>query len=504
MTNKDPSVERDTDEWRRPWPSDDDEEGGTTRRVRRVLRPTPSTLERGGRSAVDEEADGPAGTVRVRPHGDGAPGDGTSGDGAADGGASGGAGSAGRSGPAPAGGRARPPAATPPPATGRGRGPRRRTLVAGGLVMALLGGVVGAGGALVAVDRYDLLASDEAAPTRSVEDDAVRGPVVESVTPEEGQSTVAAVAAAVLPSVVRIDVLAEEDDPDLGVVDVQVGVGSGVIYRSDGYILTNNHVVREADALEVQFSDGTKTVAEVVGTDRLTDLAVLQVDREGLPAINLRQDQQLEVGETAIAIGSPFGLDASVTAGVVSALNRDLEVPGDGDGAFVIAALIQTDAAINPGNSGGALVDATGQLIGINTAILTGSGGSQGVGFAIPTRSAVVAADQLIERGFVSHPFLGISGLDVTSEVEVRYRDEFGIELEGGALVDTVVPDSGAAAGGIEAGDVIIELAGEPVTSMSDVIAAILRFDPGDTIEVVVLREGERIEMEVELGERPR
>ncbi len=166
--------------------------------------------------------------------------------------------------------------------------------------------------------------------------------------------------------------------------------------------------------------------------------------------------------------------------------------------------MIQTDAAINPGNSGGALVDANGQLIGINTAILTGSGGSQGVGFAIPTRSAVIAADQLIERGFVSHAFLGISGLDVTNQVEARYRDELGIELDGGALVDSVVDGSGADEGGVEAGDVIIEVEDESITSMTDVISAILRYDPGDTIEVVVLRDGERLELDVELGERPR
>ncbi len=505
-------MQRDTEEWRRPWTVDDDVDATSAtdapRRVRRVVRPTPSSLRPGastaptGRTeartaeariegartdeartaappAATERVGAPVRTVSVRPDEPLPPED-------VD---------------------ATPPSpTTPPPSTGDDRPRRRwRGALAIALVAALLGGVAGAGATLVAVDRLDLLATDtDATPGRAAEQDPVRSPVVETVPPSEGGTIVAAVAAAVLPSVVRIDVLAERDDPDLGTVNVQAGVGSGVIYRSDGYLLTNNHVVEDADALEVQFSDGTSAPAEIVGTDRLTDLAVLRVDRDGLPAINLRQDQPLRVGETAVAIGSPFGLDASVTAGVVSALNRDLEVPGDEGGAFVIPALIQTDAAINPGNSGGALVDANGQLIGINTAILTGSGGSQGVGFAIPTRSAVIAAEQLIERGFVSHPFLGISGLDVTNEVEVRYREEFGIELDGGALVDQVLEGSGAAVGGVEAGDIIIEFGDEPMTSMTDVISGVLRFDPGDTVPVVVLRDGERLELEVELGERPR
>ena len=445
-------MQRDTDEWRRPWTVEDDPAPAASRVV-----------------AVPDDAPDDAQEATA-----GAP---TSGDGGSP--------------PSPA-----------RPATDGGRG---RSVVAIALVAALLGGVVGAAASLVTADRLELFTPEQAAsPGRTDEADPVRSPVVERTAPAEGTTIVAAVAAAVLDSVVRIDVLQERDDANLGVVDEQVGVGSGVVYRSDGYLLTNNHVVEDADALEVQFSDGTTAEAAIVGTDRLTDLAVLRVDRDGLPAINLRQDEPLQVGETAIAIGSPFGLEASVTAGVVSALNRDLEVPGDGEGAFVISALIQTDAAINPGNSGGALVDANGQLIGINTAIFSASGGSQGVGFAIPTRSAVAAAEQLIDRGFVSHPLMGITGLDVTVQVEVRYREEFGIELDGGALVDQVQPGSGADTAGIEPGDVIIELGGEPITSMTDVISGVIRYDPGDVVEVVVLRDGERRELMVELGERPR
>lgn len=499
-------MERDTDEWRRPWTTEGDAAGGS-RTVRRVVRPRPSTL--GTASASDRSADAPAidgaDTQDMVTAADAGVATGSTTDDT----------DAGRSsrtivvpgGATVPGGQ---PAGDGPPdddggaaATGDGDG-RGRGLLSVALVAALVGGVAGAGATLVATRDDSVTNQTAVGAGRGAESDAVRSPVVESVAPEEGQTTVTAVANAVLPSVVRIDVLAEQDDEDLGTVDAQIGVGSGVVYRSDGFILTNNHVVADADALEVQFSDGTSAPADIVGTDRLTDLAVLRVDRDGLPAATLRQDRALEVGETAVAIGSPFGLDASVTAGVVSALNRDLTVPDDGDGSVVIAALIQTDAAINPGNSGGALVDASGQLIGINTAILTGSGGSQGVGFAIPTRSAVIAAEQLIERGFVSHPFLGISGLDVTTEVEARYRDEFGLEVDGGALVDQVVEGSGADEGGVESGDVIISLGGDDITSMTDVISGILQFDPGDTVDVVVLRDGERVELEITLGERPR
>lgn len=381
-----------------------------------------------------------------------------------------------------------------------------RTVATIAIAAGLIGALVGTGGTLVAADRMDLFRDGVAAGASAAgEDDPVRAPIVERREVVAGETVVAAVASAVLPSVVRIDVLADETDPDLGAVQVPIGVGSGVIYRSDGYILTNNHVVDGADAVIVQLSDGRSEPAEIVGTDPLTDLAVLRVDLDGLVAVNLRDDVPLQVGETAVAIGSPFGLDASVTAGVVSALNRDLEVPGEpGEGSFVIPALIQTDAAINPGNSGGALVDGNGRLIGINTAILTGSGGSQGVGFAIPTSRAVISADQLIDKGFVAHPFLGISGLDVTNEVAARYREEFGIDLDGGALIDQVVDGSGAALGGVQPGDVIVAISGQSIGSMTDVIGAILRFETGDTLDVVVLRDGERLALNVTLGERPR
>lgn len=301
-------------------------------------------------------------------------------------------------------------------------------------------------------------------------------------------SVVTAVAEAVTPSVVRIDIVTD------GEIDA-TGLASGVIYRADGYILTNNHVVRQADRLRVRLASGETLDAEVVGTDPTNDLAVLRVDRRDLPAVQIRTTA-VRVGEQAIAIGSPFGLDASVTAGVVSALNRHLT---DDDGVL-IADVLQTDAAINPGNSGGALVDASGQLIGINTAILSGSGGSQGVGFAISAGIAVDSADELIRNGFVRHARLGITGVTLTAGAAAR----LGIDAEGGAVVDTVDPQSAAAAAGLRSGDLVVELDGEAIDTMDALVLAIRRHHPGDVVVVALIRDGRRIEVAVTLGEQPR
>ena len=395
-------------------------------------------------------------------------------------------------GPGSPAGSVRPPDTTgtvdAPPPEGSGAAGRLRSAMATGLVGALIGAVLGTAGTLAvlrATPAFDRVAGG-----------SVQAPIVTTGSGSVN-SVVPAVAQAVTPSVVRIDILTDEGE-GLERVTRSVGLGSGVIYRSDGFIITNNHVVEDADGFRVRFSSGDAIDAELVGTDPLTDLAVLRVDRTGLPAINIREEAVV-VGETAIAIGSPFGLDASVTAGVVSALNRDIQVP-DGETALVIPAVIQTDAAINPGNSGGALVDANGQLIGINTAILTGSGGSQGVGFAIPSPQAIASADELIAVGFVRHPFLGISGVDVSPEVAAR----FGLETREGAVVDSVQPGSGAADAGLEANDIIVALDGEPIRSMSDLVVTLRDYDPGDTVTLDILRDGDELRVDVTLGERPR
>jgi serine protease Do len=354
------------------------------------------------------------------------------------------------------------------------------------LVAALVGAVLGTAGTL-ALARTTL----DATPPPVGE---VRAPTVE-VEGDGATTVVPAVAEAVTPSVVRVDRI---QDNELGAMEQ--GLGSGVIYRSDGYIITNNHVVEGADALRVIFANGESAEARIVGTDRLTDVAVLRVDRSDLPAVNIR-DGQVVVGETVIAIGAPFGLNASVTAGVVSAVERDLEIPID-EGVISIPNVVQTDAAINPGNSGGALVDANGELIGINTAILATTrlgqtAGNVGIGFAISAGDAVGVADSLIDQGFVRHARLGIQGGTITESV----AREYGLETEEGVLIASVEPEGPADAAGLQAEDVIIEAEGEPIAGMSDLVGMIRARDPGDVLALVVVRGGEEIEIDAELGE---
>ncbi|MDQ4129858.1 MAG: trypsin-like peptidase domain-containing protein, partial [Actinomycetota bacterium] len=271
-----------------------------------------------------------------------------------------------------------------------------------------------------------------------------RAPVVEVGSTDQG-SVVPVVAEAVIPSVVRVDRL---DVSGLTGIPGS-GLGSGVIYRSDGYIITNHHVTAGADVLQVKYANGESETARIVGTDPLTDITVLKVERGGLPAINVRRDPVV-VGELAIAIGSPFGLDATVTAGVVSALNRSIEAPIP-SGAIAIPNVIQTDAAINPGNSGGGLVDRNGRLIGINSAILSttggvlgGAAGNVGVGFAISAEDAVAVADKLITQGFVRHARLGIRAGDLTPSTARR----FGVDVTQGVLISDVEPGGPAATAG--------------------------------------------------------
>lgn len=317
-------------------------------------------------------------------------------------------------------------------------------------------------------------------------------PTVE-VTGGENLDRVSAVAEAVLPSVVQIDI--EGVDAGGG-----SGNGSGVVYRSDGYILTNNHVVSQAGALTVVFADGSKADAEIVGTDRETDLAVLQVDRTGLPAITIGDSGALKVGELAVAVGSPFGLDGSVTAGVISAINRGpISVRGPDGERVSLYNVIQTDAPINPGNSGGPLVSGEGRLIGINSAILTGgrTPGNAGVGFAIPVGIAVDTADELIESGEVRYPYLGVQGMDVSPEVAER------VGVDAGAYIQEVPPGPAADAG-LRPEDVIIDVNGTPIESMDALVVAIRQADVGDTVAVTYRRSNEDVTVDVVLTELPR
>jgi S1-C subfamily serine protease len=290
--------------------------------------------------------------------------------------------------------------------------------------------------------------------------------------------------------------------------------GSGFVIDDEGHILTNAHVVDGAGDIQVTLGEDEDPVdAELVGKDTSTDVAVLQVDPDDteLHPLTLGSSSELQVGDPVVAIGNPFGLERTVTTGIVSALQRQIEAPN----GFTISDVIQTDAAINPGNSGGALLDQDGQVIGINSQIATaGGGGSVGVGFAVPIDTARDVANQILDTGDVEHAFLGISGTDLTPEI----ADALNLDVDEGALVQRVVPDGPADQAGIEAGDqqvsaggqqivaggdVITAVDGEPVTAMDDVIAAVNTKQAGDEVTLEVNRDGESQDVTVELGERP-
>jgi len=371
--------------------------------------------------------------------------------------------------------------------------PRRRRGGLGWAIGALFGAVLGTTATLAIMLPQDV--GDEPG-TPSHPPAEVSAPSIEVVG--EGSGIVPAVAEAVTPSVVTVDVGGPGAGPR------PTSLGSGVIYTSDGYIITNHHVIEAALDEElpvtVRLSSGDILDAEIIGSDELNDLAILKVDRDGLPAINFRpEDEPLRVGETVIAVGSPFGLETSVTAGIISALNRQLRIDEVGSG-LVIPSVIQTDAAINPGNSGGALVDAEGRLVGINTAIMSQTGTGQGVGFAVSFEQTMTSADQLIEQGFVRHPLLGIAGQDVTPDL----ADELDLPASRGAVIEEVQPDTGAADVDLRPGDVIVEFDGEALATMDQLVAEVRRMAPGDEVDLVIIRDGERMELSVTLSERPR
>jgi serine protease Do len=313
-----------------------------------------------------------------------------------------------------------------------------------------------------------------------------------------GDEPVARVAAEVEPSVVQVNVSGIEQTP-FGTQKLE-GIGSGVIYRSDGYIITNNHVVEGARTVEVAFADGTTEQGEVVGTDPITDLAVIKVNRDGLPAASFSDDKQLAVGQLTVAIGSPSGFQSTVTSGVLSGMGREFppELTG-GQQESSLVDLLQTDAPISPGNSGGALADRDGQVIGINVAYLPpNETGAEGIGFAIPSYTVVSVADQLIQSGEAQHPYLGVSVSDLTPQVSNR----FGVSAESGALIAKVEPGSPADGAGIRAGDVVTSLGSTDIRSSGDLLSALRQYQPGDKVELTVLRDSQESTIDVRLGER--
>ncbi len=273
----------------------------------------------------------------------------------------------------------------------------------------------------------------------------------------------------------------------------QVGIGSGVIVTKDGYILTNNHVVDGADEVKVGMQDGREFTAKVVGRDPKSDVAVIKIDAKDLPAVPMANSDNVEVGDVVLAIGNPFGIGQTVTTGIVSATGRGGTVGLDYED------FIQTDAAINPGNSGGALVDAEGRLVGINTAILSRSGGNQGIGFAIPTNLARDVMDSLIKDGRVTRGYLGV----MIQDINPALAKEFKLKSNAGALIGDVTPNSPAQKAGLKNGDVILEFDGKKVTDSRHLKLEVARTKPGETVPIKVLRDGTSRTLQVTVKELP-
>jgi serine protease Do len=267
------------------------------------------------------------------------------------------------------------------------------------------------------------------------------------------------------------------------------GQGSGFIISSDGLILTNAHVVREAKEVTVKLSDRREYAAKVLGADTTTDVAVLRIDAKNLPVVRLGDPQQLEVGDPVMAIGTPYGFEQTATTGIVSAKGRSL--PGDS-----VVPFIQTDAAVNPGNSGGPLFDGSGAVVGINAQIYSQTGGFQGLSFAIPINVALKVKDQIVATGRASHGRLGVSIQDLNQSL----AESFGLKRPDGALVSRVMPDSAAAAAGLKPGDVILSVNGEPVSRSGALSSRIGLAAPGDRVKLKVWRDRVERDIEARLG----
>ena len=352
------------------------------------------------------------------------------------------------------------------PASPGGRGRLSRPLVAAVAAAVLLAGGYGIGQVL---DRDSASATPAGAGIPTA---AISAPI------QAGDEPVAAVAKALLPTVVELTVQTQQGD----------GLGSGVIYDKNGYILTAAHVVQGADRVTVRLADGTRLDGEVLGTDQANDVGVVKVDRSNLPAAPLAVDVPLQVGQLAVAIGSPFRLEGSVTAGVVSATNRILQDQAGQSGREVI----QTDAPINPGNSGGVLADREGRVIGINSAIRSdgASNGNIGIGFAVPIDFAARSATAIVEDKPVQTGFLGVSSEDPTSG-------------RGGALIQDVTAGTPAAKAGLQVGDLVVELDGQAVTGTDDLVGRIRDHRPGDRVTLKLVRDGKEQTVTATLADRP-
>jgi Do/DeqQ family serine protease len=276
--------------------------------------------------------------------------------------------------------------------------------------------------------------------------------------------------------------------------EAQVGLGSGVIVSPDGYLLTNNHVIDGATDIEVMLSDARKARAKVIGTDPDSDVAVLKIDVDRLPVITFGNIEALQVGDVVLAIGNPFGVGQTVTSGIVSALGRNQL------GINTFENFIQTDAAINPGNSGGALVDASGNLVGINTAIYSRTGGSLGIGFAIPVSTAKLVMEGLIKDGQVTRGWIGVEPRDLTPEI----AETFNLPIKEGVLITGVMQDGPASQGGMRPGDVVVKVASTRVINTTQLLTAVAALKPKESAVIGVQRGDKSLDLKINVMQRPR
>jgi S1-C subfamily serine protease len=354
------------------------------------------------------------------------------------------------------------------------------SLLAVALIAAVAASGLTIGGVALWGDAEPAASSDAA--VASTADDAASSAAGDDAGGASAEMSTTEIANELAPSVAAVDVAA-------GPVGSSQAQASAVVIDSDGYLVTNNHVVEGADGqLSVTLADGTSHQAQVVGTDPASDLAVLRVDADGLPAAELA-DQTPPVGTPVVAIGSPFGLEGSVTSGIVSAHDRSLASQSS-----VLVGLIQTDAAINPGNSGGPLVNHEGKVVGINSAIVSQTGQSSGVGFAVPAPVVSDVSQQLIDTGEVERAQIGIR----VQSIEPRVAEMFDLEVGQGVLVSGVDPDSDAA-GTLQSGDVIVGLEGESVADAAELVQRLMQLEPGDTVALTVVRDGQETTVEVQL-----
>lgn len=362
--------------------------------------------------------------------------------------------------------------------------PRRRgSLLMTGIAATVMGAVLGIGGTalLGAFDEPEPIAVSATAP------EVIQ---ITEIVPGAELTPASAVGLKVVPSVVTVEVGGANGSGEFAAF----GSGSGVVLTRDGAIATNHHVIDGAGNLRVVFQDGRIFDATIIGSDRLTDLAVIKIDADGLTPIELGTTETLVIGDPAIAVGSPLGLSggASLTVGVVSAFNREVFVSSD----QALYGMLQTDAPITNGSSGGALVDVGGRLIGITTAIGVSEAGPEGIGFAIPVELVTRITDELIERGDVRHAFLGVS-------LRAVFENQGAAEVPAGAGIERIEPGTSADLFGLEADDRIVGLDDIAVHTSQDVINTLRLYRVGDVVSVEVIRDGVPLTIDVELGERP-